>query len=186
MDYSQILEVRALENKEDTELKIVAKVNDYSLSKELSDLKGNKFRDQICKEAWQRAIEKAKDLKVYFNHQPEINIAKEVTLKAEDDGVYAEITLIEGARGLYEKILEGLTTGMSFGFKAIQDKFVDVGTYLQRKIDDFNLFEISVLGEGKPPAYFGTEVSVRSLEVPSNTGLVELELLKLKLDLLKI
>lgn len=184
MDYSQILEVRALENKENTELKIVAKVNDYSLSKELSDLKGNKFREQICKDAWQRAIEKAKDLKVYFNHQPEINIAKEVTLKAEDDGVYAEITLIENARGLYEKILEGLTTGMSFGFKAIQDKFVDVGTYLQRKIDDFNLFEISVLD--KEPAYFGTEVSVRSLEVPSNTGLIELELLKLKLDLLKL
>lgn len=183
MDYSQILEVRALEN-EDTELKIVAKVNDYSLSKELSDLKGNKFREQICKDAWQRAIEKAKDLKVYFNHQPEINIAKEVTLKAEDDGVYAEITLIENARGLYEKILEGLTTGMSFGFKAIQDKFVDVGTYLQRKIDDFNLFEISVLD--KEPAYNGTEVTVRSLEVPVNTGLIELELLKLKLDLLKI
>ncbi|QPJ86720.1 hypothetical protein HH195_12165 (plasmid) [Sarcina sp. JB2] len=184
MDYSQILEVRALENKEDTELKIVAKVNDYSLSKELYDLKGNKFREQICKDAWQRAIEKAKDLKVYFNHQPEINIAKEVTLRAEDDGVYAEITLIENARGLYEKILEGLTTGMSFGFKAIQDKFIDVGTYLQRKIEDFNLFEISVLD--KEPAYFGTEVSARSLEVPSNTGLIELELLKLKLDLLKI
>lgn len=184
MDYIQILEVRALENNKDTELKIVAKVNDYSLSKELFDLKGNKFREQICKEAWQRAIEKAKDLKVYFNHQPEINIAKEVTLKAEDDGVYAEITLIEGARGLYEKILEGLTTGMSFGFKAIQDKFVDVGTYLQRKIEDFNLFEISVLD--KEPAYFGTTVSVRSLEVPKSNELIELELLKLKLELLKL
>lgn len=183
MDYIQILEVRALNNK-DTELKIVAKVNDYSLSKELSDLKGNKFREQICKEAWQRAIEKAKDLKVYFNHQQEINIAKEVTLKAEDDGVYAEITLIENARGLYEKILEGLTTGMSFGFKAIQDKFVDVGTYLQRKIEDFNLFEISVLD--KEPAYFGTTVNVRSLEVPKSNELIELELLKLKLELLKL
>lgn len=39
-----MFEIRALENK-DKELKIIAKVNDYSLSKELSDLKGNKFRE---------------------------------------------------------------------------------------------------------------------------------------------
>lgn len=188
MDYSNFLEIRALENK-DNELKIIAKVNDYSLSKELSDLKGTKFREQICKGAWEKAIAKVNNLKVYFNHQPEVSIAKEVSLKAKNDGVYAEITLIENARGLYKKILDGLTTGMSFGFKTLKDTFVDTGNYLQRKIEDFELFEISILD--KEPAYFGTAVNIRNLVsfAPSaneNEKLIELQLLKLKLDLISI
>ena len=53
---------------------------------------------------------------------------------------------------------------MSFGFKAIKDTFNHVGNYLQRTIEDMELFEVSILD--KTPAYNNTLVEARELNIP--------------------
>lgn len=169
------IEFRALEN-----LKVRAKVNDFGISKELKGKNGT-FREQISKDVWTRALEKIQELKVHFNHRPEINVAKNVNLSVEEDGVYADIELHEGAEGLYRSIQDGKATGMSFGFRALKDSFEQVGNFLKRSIEDMELFEISILDV--EPAYYGTVVEARQIELPFE---YDLDLKKKQLELLKM
>lgn len=173
-----LIELRALEGED---MKVVAKVNDYNLSKSLRG-KNGEFREQIDKTVWMKAIEKVQNLKVFYNHQNKINLAKEVSLRAEEDGVYADITLFENARGLYDAIKNGQATGMSFGFRALKDSWEQFGNFVKRSIEDMELFEISILDVA--PAYNGTQVYTRAVEVPFQNDLdmrrKQLELLKMK------
>ena len=164
---------------EDNSLKIIARVNDYGLSKELRDRNGRKFREIVPRDTWQRAINS--DIKFYYNHKNYFELADEVELRAEEDGVYLYATLKDSEKGLYQAIKDGLITGMSFGFKAIRDSFKNVGNYLQRTIEEMELFEVSILD--KEPAYNNTLVEARELTLPK---LFDLELEKRKLELYKI
>lgn len=170
------IEVRELEDS----LKIVAKVNDYGLSKTLRG-KNGEFKEIVPKETWTRAIENNPNIKVYYNHQDVVNVADSVEFRIENDGVYADITLTKNADGLYKKVKENLTTGISFGFRALSDKFEQVGNFMRRTINEMFLEEISILD--KTPAYNNTYAEVRAIEVPK---LFDLELEKRKLELYKI
>ena len=78
-----ITELRALEGSK----QVKARVNDYTLSKELKGRNG-KFREIISKDVWTRALEKANNnIKVFINHSPYVDIMDSVELRAEDDGV---------------------------------------------------------------------------------------------------
>ena len=153
------IEIRELQ---DNELKIVCKVNDYGLSKEMIDKQGRKFKEIVPKDTWEKAINE--NVKFYYNHKPYFELADSIELKAENDGVYLYATLKDTEKGLYEAIKDGLITGMSFGFKAIKDTFNHVGNYLQRTIEDMELFEVSILD--KTPAYNNTLVEARELNIP--------------------
>lgn len=172
------LEFRELS--QDGSLLVSCKVNDYGLSKTLRGLNGE-FKEQISKEVWQRAIEQNKDnIKVFYNHQDIINVADKVDFRIEDDGIYADVILSDKAEGLYNKVKSGLCTGMSFGFRALKDKFENVGNFVKRTIEKMELFEISILDS--TPAYNNTSVEARSIEIP-NMHFIQIE--KLKLELLK-
>lgn len=173
--FMQEIEFRALED-----LRVRARVNDFGISEELTG-KGVKFREQIPKEVWTRALEKMENLKVHFNHRTEIDIAQEVRMEVLEDGVYADIKLHENARELYNSIKQGKTTGMSFGFRALKDRFEQMGNYLQRTIEDMNLFEISILDV--TPAYRNTMVEARQIEIPFEH---DLDIKKKQLELLKM
>ena len=176
-----LTEIRALEGGK----QIKARVNDYSLSKELRG-KNGKFREIISKEVWQRAIEKAQNkVSVFINHQSYVDIMKNVELRAEDDGVYLYGTLIESADGVHKAIQEGKINGISFGFRALKDSFRQaIGGYLERSIEDMELFEVSLLDI--EPAYYGTYVEARALELPKQTWEIELELRQKQLYLYKL
>lgn len=174
------LEIRELS--QDGSLLVTCKVNDYSLSKTLRGINGE-FKEQIPKEVWQRAIEQNKEnIKVFYNHQDIIDIADKVEFRIEDDGVYADVVLSDKAQGLYEKIKNGLCTGMSFGFKALKQKFENVGNFVKRTIESMELFEVSILD--KEPAYYNTSVECRSIEIPNTYNFIEIE--KMRLELMKV
>lgn len=170
------IEVREFE---DNSLKIIARVNNYGLSKELRDRNGRTFREIVPRDTWEKAINP--DIKFYYNHKNYFELADSVELRAENDGVYLYATLKDSERGLYQAIKDGLITGMSFGFRAIKDSFNHVGNYLQRTIEKMELFEVSILD--KEPAYYNTMVEARELALPK---LFDMELEKRKLELYKM
>ena len=165
------LEVRELDNSS----LLVCKVNDYGVSKELRG-KNGAFREVVPKETWQKAINE--NVKFYYNHKPYFELAEKVELRAEEDGVYIYATLKDSEKGLYDAVKDGLITGMSFGFRALKDSFKQVGNYLERTIEDMELFEVSILD--KEPAYNNTMVEARELYIP-----VDLEIKRKRLELLR-
>lgn len=174
--FNNKLEVRELE---DNSLSLVCKVNDYNLSKELHGINGA-FREIVPKETWQKAIKENSDIKFYYNHKPYFELADKVQLRAEEDGVYLYATLKDSEKGLYEAVKNGEITGMSFGFKALKDKFENIGNFMKRTIEDMKLFEVSILD--KEPAYYGSYVEARSIEIPTY-NFIEIE--KMRLELMK-
>ena len=63
-------------------------------------------------------------------------------------------------------------------FRALKDSFKQVGNYLERTIEDMELFEVSILD--KEPAYNNTMVEARELYIP-----VDLEIKRKRLELLR-
>ncbi|WP_291650946.1 HK97 family phage prohead protease [Clostridium sp.] len=169
------LELREIEN---GSLSIVCRVNNYGLSKELRGRNG-KFREQIPRDVFQKALEANPDVKFYYNHKPYFELAEKIELRAEEDGVYLYATLKESEKGLYEAIKDGAIQGMSFGFRALKDKFESVGNFVKRTILDMELFEVSILD--KEPAYMGTMAEVRELDIPVNMDLLHKRLKLYKL-----
>lgn len=167
---------------DDQKLKIVCKVNNYQLSKELRGKNGT-FKEQISREVWQNAIDKNKDIKFYYNHKPYFELARNIELRAEDDGVYLYATLKESEKGLYEAIKDGLIEGMSFGFRSLKDSFDKVGNFVKRTIEDMDVFEVSILDV--EPAYFGTLAEVRQLDIPIINNLTY-NIRKRRLNLYKV
>ncbi|WP_297712943.1 HK97 family phage prohead protease [Clostridium sp.] len=167
------LEVRELEN---NSISLVCKVNDYGLSKELRGINGV-FKEIVPRDTWERAINE--NIKFYYNHKPYFELADKVELRAEEDGVYLYATLKESEKGLYDAVKNGEITGMSFGFKALKDRWENIGNYKQRIIEEMELFEVSILD--KTPAYNNTSVEARELNIP-----VDLEIKRRRLELLKL
>lgn len=170
-------EIRALEG---NGMQIRARVNDYSISKELSGING-KFKEQIPREVWERAIDKDKDnINVYINHLPYINVVKGLELRAEEDAVYLYATLKEDAEKVYEGIKQGIINACSFGFRCLKSTWSGA----LRKVEDMELLEVSLLDV--EPAYFGTEIEARALEIPKAKWQIDLELKQKQLDLYKL
>lgn len=167
------LEVRELEN---NSLSLVCKVNDYTLSKELRG-KNGAFREVVPRDTWERAINP--NIKFFYNHKPYFELADKVELRAEEDGVYLYATLNENEKGLYDAVINGEITGMSFGFRALKDRWDNVGNYKQRTIEEMELFEVSILD--KTPAYNNTSVETRELYIP-----IDLDIKRKRLELLKL
>lgn len=171
-----ITELRALEGSK----QVKARVNDYTLSKELKGRNG-KFREIISKDVWTRALEKANNnIKVFINHSPYVDIMDSVELRAEDDGVYLYGTLLDKAENVYKAIQEGKINGVSFGFRALKDSFKKATGYLERHIEEMELFEVSLLDV--EAAYMNTYVEARALELPIDKTSIR----QRQLDLLKM
>lgn len=153
------LEVRAKAGKD---LEVTCKVNDYGYSKFLTNNKLGRFIEKITKPVWERAIAKATNVQAHYDHQNYINIAESISLRAEEDGVYADIKFFENARGIYEAVKKGLISQMSFGFRALKDKVIENGDYVERHIEDMELLEVSLLDV--EAAYKNTAINVRALE----------------------
>lgn len=167
------LELRELEN---NSLSLICKVNDYTLSKELRGINGV-FKEIVPRDTWERAINE--NIKFYYNHKPYFELGASAELRAEEDGVYLYASLKDTEKGLYDAVKNGEITGMSFGFRALKDRWDNVGNYKQRTIEEMELFEVSILD--KTPAYNNTSVEARELNIP-----VDLEIKRRRLELLKL
>lgn len=85
----------------------------------------------------------------------------------------------ESERGLYQAVQNGEITGMSFGFRAVKDKWETVGNFKQRTIEEMTLIEVSILDT--IPAYNNTSAEVRSINIP-----MDFDIMRKRLELYKI
>lgn len=134
-------------------------------SKPMLDENGEKFVEQITPKAFQRAIEKNKDILCFLNHEPsrKLGSTKERNIELFEDNIglraICEITDSE----VIQKAKNNKLRGWSFGFESVKEHEEPARENLKRRfIDEMNLFEVSIIDEQKIPCYEGTSIETRA------------------------
>ena len=118
-----------------------------------------KFTESINGGVFQRAIDKADEVKLLFNHNENREIGStrnNLSLKEDNIGLYASATVHDDE--VRQLALDNKLTGWSFGFRVNKDRWTD-GEIQHRTVEDLDLFEVSVLSV--TPAYYSTKVEAR-------------------------
>jgi HK97 family phage prohead protease len=135
-------------------------------SKPLTE-RGVTFIERVSAGAFNRAIRRAKDIRILLNHRKDRDLGgiSDGNLELEEDniGLKARATITDPE--VIEDAKHGDLVGWSFGFydvlngvKQMRDE--ESGLPL-RKLNDLELYEVSLLNRKKSPAYVGTLVNVR-------------------------
>ena len=135
-------------------------------SKPLTE-RGVTFIERVSAGAFGRAIKRAKDVRIWLNHDKTRDLGglSDGTLELEEDniGLKARATITDPE--VVEDAKHGNLVGWSFGFFDIngavrQLRDEESGLPL-RILSDLDLYEVSILNRKKSPAYAGTLVNVR-------------------------
>lgn len=153
-------------------------------SKPLWDRFGQ-FIERICKGAFRRAIDRAKDIHVLLNHDwdRDIGSTADGTLELSEDSIGLKARVVTSDPEIVEDARKGRLVGWSFGF---EDRDVEEGSYngmRQRIVKDLDLFEVSILNDKKRPAYEGTSINARDDDKPiylSENLITEMNIRELK------
>lgn len=118
-----------------------------------------KFTESINGGVFQRAIDKADEIKLLFNHNEKRQLGStkdNLILKEDQIGLYAKAEIND--EEVRQLAIENKLTGWSFGFRTNKDVWYD-GDIQHRTIEDLDLLEVSVLSV--KPAYYATKVESR-------------------------
>ncbi len=124
-----------------------------------------RFVEQIKEKVWERALEKAEDVKLLFNHKENRQLGSLVqgNLELFEDAIGLRAICIIDDEEVIQKAKDGKLTGWSFGFIAQKDTWEDFKEGIQRRfIEELDLIEVSILD--KTPAYIGTSIEQRGEE----------------------
>jgi HK97 family phage prohead protease len=134
-------------------------------SVELFTTRNGKFKEQIIRKTFTRALRKADNIDLLFNHNKKhkLGSTKNGNLKLyEDDvGLYVECRIFD------EKVIKiakrGALQGWSFAFHCNNDLWENCTDGIQRRyVYDLDLTEVSLLSE--KPAYDSTSIIIEGLE----------------------
>lgn len=135
-------------------------------SRLIPDVKGS-FREQIVPKAFQRALEKAENVDILFNHDKnrKLGSTTEGNLELFEDNIglraIATITDVE----VIEKAKRNELRGWSFGFYSVKDRWEDIEEGIQRRyVEELELTEVSIVDNTKVPAYSATSIETRANE----------------------
>lgn len=118
------------------------------------------FVEKISAGAFGRAVSRAKEVRLMFNHKRDIGGTADGTLKLSEDNIGLKAQAVITDPEAVEAAKRGELRGWSFGFTGAKDRWEDVSEGLQRRtIDDLDLQEVSILSV--TPAYVGTSVELR-------------------------
>lgn len=131
-----------------------------------------KFTEKINRGAFSKALMENRRVDFLMEHDPTKLLATtqngSLTLFEDEEGLKmrAEIVPTSYGKDLYALMKSRIINHMSFGFKAVSDKWKKLsdGTY-QREIDALKLFEVSAV---RTPAYPQSLISARGLNVVEN------------------
>ena len=124
-----------------------------------------RFVEQIKEKVWERALEKAEDVKLLFNHKENRQLGSLVqgNLELFEAAIGLRAICIIDDEEVIQKAKDGKLTGWSFGFIAQKDTWEDFKEGIQRRfIEELDLIEVSILD--KTPAYIGTSIEQRGEE----------------------
>lgn len=135
-------------------------------SKPLTE-RGVTFIERIGAGAFKRAIERAKDIRILLNHKPDRDLGgiSDGNLELEEDNIGLKARAVITDPEVVEDAKRGNLVGWSFGFEdtpeGVKQLRDEESGYPLRKVNDLNLFEVSILNRQRSPAYVGTLVNVR-------------------------
>lgn len=133
-------------------------------SRTIPSVKG-KFVEQIMPKAFQRALEKAKNVDILLNHNKERKLGSitdgNLELFEDNIGLRAIATITD--LDIIEKAKKNQLRGWSFGFYTDKDRWEDISDGLQRRyVDELELLEVSIVDNTMLPAYVGTSIEARA------------------------
>ncbi len=136
-------------------------------SKVLYDTRGE-FIEKIKAGVFQRALERAENVKVLLDHEQDRELADTKSGKAklyEDNiGLRAIVEITD--EEVIEKARENKLRGWSFGFLCNkEDRKTNENGIEERTVRDLDLLEVSIIDDRKYPAYIGTSIEVRDDKV---------------------
>lgn len=119
------------------------------------------FVEQIKEGVFQRALNKAQDVKLLFNHleNRELGSIKNGNLQLFEDSIGLRAICSISDPEVMEKAKNNQLKGWSFGFYTNKDDWQQAEPYQRRFIEDMDLLEVSILD--KTPAYNGTSIEAR-------------------------
>ena len=128
--------------------------------------RGMRFVERIAAGAFAKAIRKAPVVSVLLNHNPNRELGNtNGTLELEEDNIGLKARFTTSDPEVVADANNGDLVGWSFGYRDVPggtEQLFDAETGLPlRKVNDLELFEVSILNRKKTPAYAGTLVNVR-------------------------
>jgi HK97 family phage prohead protease len=119
------------------------------------------FVEQIKEGVFQRALDKAQDVKLLFNHKNERELGSIVNgnLQLFEDSIGLRAICTVDDPEVVQKAKDNQLKGWSFGFYSNKDDWQNAEPYQRRFIEDMDLLEVSILD--KTPAYNGTSIESR-------------------------
>lgn len=136
-------------------------------SKVLYDTRGQ-FIEKIRAGVFQRALEKADNVKVLLDHEPDRELADTKSGKARlvEDNIGLRATVEIDDPEVIQKAKENKLRGWSFGFLCNkEDRTTDEDGIEKRIVRDLDLLEVSIIDDRKSPAYLGTSIEMRDDKV---------------------
>lgn len=132
-------------------------------SKILYDTRGQ-FIEKIRAGVFQKALEKADNVKVLLDHDPERELADTKSGKAKlvEDNIGLRATVEIADQEVIQKAKANKLRGWSFGFLCNkEDRTTDEDGIEKRTVRDLDLLEVSIIDDKKTPAYLGTSIEMR-------------------------
>lgn len=135
-------------------------------SKPLYDTRGQ-FIERIRSGVFQKALERADNVKVLLNHEQDRELAdtKSGTAKLHEDNIGLRATVEIEDTEVIEKAKQNKLRGWSFGFLCRkEDRKTNEDGVEERVVRDLDLLEVSIIDDRKYPAYVGTSIEMRDAE----------------------
>lgn len=122
-----------------------------------------KFIEQIKPEAFQKSLEKRKNVDLLLNHDKKrkLGSTSEGNLELFEDGIGLRAICTVKDPETVQKAREGKLRGWSFGFYPEKDSWIDQDGTQKRFIEELDLFEVSIIDDTRMPAYVGTSIEMR-------------------------
>lgn len=124
-----------------------------------------KFIEQIKPKTFQRALERADNVDLLFNHKKDrkLGSTKEGNLELYEDNIGLRAIATVSDDEVIKKAKNGGLRGWSFGFYTNKDSWEEGPDGIQRRyLEDIDLLEVSILD--KTPAYIATTIEQRGKE----------------------
>ena len=136
-------------------------------SKVLYDTRGE-FIEKIRAGVFQKALERADNVRVLLDHEQDRELADTKSGKAklyEDNIGLRAIVEIDDSE-VIDKAKKNKLRGWSFGFLCNkEDRKTNEDGIEERVVRDLDLLEVSIIHDRKYPAYIGTSIEMRDDEV---------------------
>jgi len=135
-------------------------------SRPLADGVIGRFIEKILPNVFKKAIQRAKNIDVYLNHDESRKLAStsEGTATIVEDNVGLRATVEITDKEVIDSARAGKLRGWSFGFSDPEDdQSTNKDGLIERVIKALTLHEVSIIDDKALPAYIGTSIEARSI-----------------------